>query len=110
MRKQIESKKPTTPKKHRTDAAPKPRQPKSEASTEDTKARTPKRSRKGGKLATVVAMLRRPKGASVDELSKATGWQTHSVRGAISGAVKKKMGLTVTSSKSGDVRRYCVTD
>ena len=63
-------------------------------------------ARTDSKLATVVAMLREPKGKSIDDLMKATGWQAHSVRGAISGAIKKKLGLTVTSEKADGVRVY----
>jgi hypothetical protein len=59
-----------------------------------------------GKLASVIALLRRPKGANLAELCKATGWQAHSVRGAMSGAIKKKLGLKVTSEKSEGVRTY----
>lgn len=63
-------------------------------------------ARTGSKLAAMVTMLQRPKGASIAELCKATGWQAHSVRGALSGTVKKKMGLSVTSAKSDGLRRY----
>lgn len=59
-----------------------------------------------GKVASVIAMLRRPKGANLDELCKATGWHAHSVRGAMSGAIKKKLGLNITSEKSDGVRTY----
>ena len=62
--------------------------------------------RRPGKIDKVIAMMRRPKGASIVELSKATDWQAHSVRGAISGTIKKKHGLKVISEKSGDVRTY----
>ena len=65
-------------------------------------------ARDASKLASVIAMLRRPKGASIQDLCKVTGWQTHSVRGAISGAIKKRLGLTVTSEKSDGVRIYRV--
>jgi hypothetical protein len=58
----------------------------------------------------VLALLRRAKGATIADLTKATGWQPHSVRGFISGAIKKRQGLTVASSKDGDdARRYRVT-
>jgi hypothetical protein len=59
-----------------------------------------------GKLGKVVALLKRPKGATVADLMKATGWQAHSVRGVISGAIKRKLKLTVVSEKLGDVRSY----
>lgn len=57
------------------------------------------RDRKGTKLALLIEMLRRADGASLDELIVALGWQVHSIRGAISGALKKKLALTVETSK-----------
>lgn len=51
------------------------------------------------KIETVLSMLRRPEGADVTALSEATGWQVHSVRGAIAGHIKKKLGLTVATEK-----------
>ena len=51
------------------------------------------------KIYTVVALLRRPSGADVGAMMEATGWQAHSVRGAIAGHIKKKLGLAVTSTK-----------
>jgi hypothetical protein len=54
-------------------------------------------------------LLSRRDGASLEELQAATGWQTHSVRGFLSGTVKKKLGLTLTSDRAGDgPRRYRV--
>ena len=47
----------------------------------------------------VVAMLRRPEGATVDEVATATGWQRHTVRGVFSGTLKKKLGLALASAK-----------
>ncbi len=69
--------------------------------TEDAapKTRTP---REGTKQATLIAMLRAPDGATVAEIMTATGWQSHTVRGAMSGALKKKLGLEVTSEKVKD--------
>ena len=56
-------------------------------------------------------LLARPDGATIEDLQSATGWQSHSVRGFLAGAVKKKLGLTLVSSKAeGDVRRYRVVD
>ena len=59
-----------------------------------------------GKLGKVVSLLKRPKGATLADLMKATGWQAHSVRGAIAGALKRKLKLAVLSEKAGDVRTY----
>ena len=50
-------------------------------------------------------MLRRPEGATIEQIVKATGWQPHTVRGAIAGALKKKLGLTVSSEKTEDEPR-----
>ncbi|MBU3031931.1 DUF3489 domain-containing protein [Paracoccus marinaquae] len=60
------------------------------------KTRTP---REGTKQATLIAMLRAPEGATIEEIMAATGWQSHTVRGAMAGALKKKLGLEVTSEK-----------
>ena len=60
------------------------------------KARTP---REGTKQATLIAMLRAPEGATIEEITAATGWQSHTVRGAMAGSLKKKLGLEVTSEK-----------
>ena len=59
-----------------------------------------------GKIATLVTLMRRPEGAEIEEMMVATGWQAHSVRGAISGSVKKALWLEVSSVKEVDVRVY----
>lgn len=51
-------------------------------------------------------LLRRKNGASIAEMTAATGWQQHSVRGAMAGALRKKRGLTITSQKLDGERRY----
>jgi len=51
----------------------------------------------GSKRVILVDLLRRKRGATIDEMAEATGWQTHSVRGAISGTIRKKLGLDVQS-------------
>ncbi len=51
-------------------------------------------------------MLRRPEGATIDEIAVATGWQRHSVRGMMSGALKKKLGLDVVPTKEERGRVY----
>jgi hypothetical protein len=60
------------------------------------KART---VRAGTKQAMLIEMLRAKTGATIDEIVAATGWLPHTVRGAIAGALKKKLGLDVTSEK-----------
>ena len=62
-------------------------------------------ARDGSKTAQVVDLLKRPSGATLKEVMKATGWQAHSVRGFISGTLGKKMGLTVISTKAEDGER-----
>ena len=54
--------------------------------------------RPGTKLSLLIELMRRKTGTTIEEAATATGWQHHSVRGAISGALKKKMGLDVTSA------------
>ena len=72
------------------------------------KVAKPKRytSRSDSKQAQVIALLRRPKGATIDELAAAIGWQHHSVRGVISGPLKKQLGLAITSTKEERGRVY----
>ncbi len=55
--------------------------------------------REGTKQATLIAMLRAPDGATIEEIMAATGWLAHTARGAMSGALKKKLGLEVSSEK-----------
>jgi hypothetical protein len=59
-----------------------------------------------GKLGAVVELLKGPEGATIEALSAATGWQVHSVRGAMSGALKKKHGFTILSEKTDAGRIY----
>ena len=58
----------------------------------------------------VIAMLRRPAGATVDEVVGATGWQRHTVRGVFSGTLKKKLGLTLASAKEERGRVYRIAE
>ena len=53
----------------------------------------------GTKQAKLIEMLRAEDGATIEEITAATGWQSHTVRGAMAGALKKKLGLEVTSEK-----------
>ena len=63
------------------------------------KMRTP---RQGTKQATLIAMLRAPDGATINEISAALQWAPHTIRGAMAGALKKKLGLKVSSEKVED--------
>ena len=58
------------------------------------------RTRAGSKQAKLIEMLKRPDGATIPEVVDALQWQAHTVRGAIAGALKKKLGLNVVSEKS----------
>lgn len=75
---------------------------KPEAQTEEpTTAEAPKerKVRAGTKQALLIEMLKRPSGATIDEIVTATAWRSHTARGAMAGALKKKLGLTITSEK-----------
>lgn len=68
------------------------------------------RTRETSKQATVIAMLKRTEGATIDQICEATDWQPHTVRGAMAGALKKKLGLDIQSSKeSGGDRTYKIS-
>ncbi len=59
------------------------------------------------KRETILTLLSQPQGASIEDMMQATKWQQHSVRGFLAGTVKKKLGFSLTSSKTaGEVRRY----
>ncbi len=65
----------------------------------------------GTKQAILIELLSHPKGVTIADLEKAIGWQAHSIRGAISGGLKKKLGLNVTSEKvEGRGRVYRIQD
>jgi len=92
------------------DEAPSAKPPKGAATEADPapKART---SRAGTKQAKLIEMLRAEGGATIDEIVEALEWQAHTARGAMSGALKKKLGLTITSEKvEGRGRTYMIVD
>ena len=64
-----------------------------------------RKTRDDTKQAQLIAMLRRKEGATIAQIVAATGWQPHTVRGAFAGALKKKLGLIVTSEKVEDGER-----
>ncbi|WP_444452262.1 DUF3489 domain-containing protein [Rhodobacter capsulatus] len=75
--------------------------PKQEAqqTPDDTETAKHVAIRAGTKQAQIIAMLQRPEGATVADMVEATGWLAHTVRGSISGALKKKLGLPITAEK-----------
>lgn len=70
-----------------------------------TPAKTAAPKRADSKQARLIAMLRAPAGATIAKIVKTFGWQPHTVRGVLSGALKKKLDLTVTSEKAEDSER-----
>lgn len=78
---------------------------KARASNKATAADGVPTAREGSKKAKVLELIRRPNGASIQEIMAETAWQSHSVRGFISGALVKKMALNVESFKREDGTR-----
>ncbi len=67
----------------------------------------PVKARSRGKTEAVITLLRSKQGATIPELMAATGWQSHSVRGFLAGALRKRHGLEPISEKrDGELRRY----
>jgi hypothetical protein len=76
------------------------KKPAGEASaTEEPIVPKERKPREGTKQQQMIDLMRRPKGATLSEIVEATGWQQHTIRGAMAGALKKKLGLTITSDK-----------
>ena len=72
--------------------------------TARAQARTP-RTRDNSKQATVIGMLKRPEGATIQQIVDCTAWQAQTVRGTFAGAFKKKLGLDITSTKDAGAQR-----
>jgi len=81
------------------DAAAPADSPETEPAPSALATATVPRTRADTKQAQLIAMLKRRKGASIEEIGEKFGWQAHTVRGAIAGALKKKLGLDVISEK-----------
>src|SRR4051812_23732599 len=106
------SKPKTTRKAHVAKRGRHGARPTAKATTKASSAKkTPQRAKKanstrnGSKTAQVLELLKRPGGATLQELMAATEWQPHSVRGFLSGTVRAKMGLALTSSRAEDGKR-----
>ena len=82
-------------------ARPKPEpEPEPVQTPDDSESVKPVAIRPGTKQAQIIAMLQRPEGATVAEMVAATGWLDHTVRGSISGTLKKKLGLPISAEKA----------
>ena len=64
------------------------------------------RRHENSKQAQVIALLKRPEGATIAQICEATGWQSHTVRGTFAGAFKRKLGLIITSEKREHGERF----
>ena len=74
-------------------------------------SQAPRAKREGTKQAVLIELLTRAEGATLPQMTEATGWQVHTVRGAMAGALKKKLGLEITSEKqTGADRIYRITN
>lgn len=65
-----------------------------------TKTETAHTKRQGSKQDLLIELLKRAQGATLAQMSEATGWQSHTVRGAMAGSLKKKLGLSIDSEKT----------
>jgi hypothetical protein len=81
--------------------APVPPVPEVEAAVAPDRPRTRENSKQAG----VIEMLKRPEGATIQQLMDSTGWMAHTIRGTFAGALKKKLGLNLTSDKTQDGER-----
>jgi hypothetical protein len=71
---------------------------------------TQSEAKRPSKQQAVIAMLRRPEGVTIDEVTNVTGWQRHTVRGLFSGTLKKKLGLTLASAQEERSRVYRIVE
>jgi hypothetical protein len=95
------SKKPARSRQHKAIRSKKVGQPRPHRKPTATSA-----DKQPTKIATILALLSRPQGATIGELVSATGWLKHSIRGALAGTIRKKLGLKITREKTDSVSRY----
>ena len=89
----------TVPTAKRTPAKTTKTKPQPKAAAAASKTTASKQSQ-------LIALMKAPAGATIDQLTSATGWQPHTVRGAISGALRKRLGLTVVCAGIAGSRVY----
>jgi hypothetical protein len=89
-------------------ALARPTRPKKRSGKKRANRNVPRVGREHSKTAKVIALMRQPKGASLEAIMQATGWQAHSVRGFVSGHLAKKMGLSVRSFRRDEERVYAL--
>lgn len=69
-----------------------------------------KKAKRQTKTDLIISLLKSKRGGSIEEMTNATGWQAHSVRGFLSGTVKKRLGLNLASQPDGKgIRRYRIS-
>jgi stage V sporulation protein SpoVS len=83
---------------------------KSTASTKNSRQTAEAKTTGASKLDQIVSALTAPSGAPLQTLMDLTGWQAHSVRGALAGSLKVKRGLSIGSELRDGVRFYCIAD
>ncbi len=76
-----------------------------EASWQTPRQHKPVRTRTDSKQVLVIGLLQRPEGATIAQIMEATGWQQHTVRGTLAGTLKKRLGLSIESSKEAGGQR-----
>ncbi|ABK45244.1 conserved hypothetical protein [Magnetococcus marinus MC-1] len=83
-----------------------------QAGVEAAQRKTPRSrgTRVNSKQATMIEMMKHPQGATLDQITEETGWGSNTIRGAISGTLKKKLGLNVTRAKVDGITTYRITE
>lgn len=89
-----------------TNSAAKPAERRGHASGQAITPSAPEAKRPSGKLGALVALLQTDAGTTIEAMMEATGWQAHSIRGAISGSLKKKRGFEILTEKTEAGRIY----
>ena len=99
------------PSRHANKLSTRKKKPRARSAKTARRGELPAHAKPGSKKAKILALLKRPGGASLQQLQKAIGWQAHSVRGFLSGSLKKTMGLQVDSVRQSDgTRSYVLTE